>query len=124
MPSASWTAPRSLARTTSRQGFFGRPMAHPAIGRPSHSAPHLHMSTPLRALSVSALLLVAAGASVHRFALRPRSAAASDRVVELTPLADAPLDPARVLLLDTAFEAASAIPLMPHVKTRSQAQEG
>lgn len=38
--------------------------------------------------------------------------------------ADAPLAEHRLELLDLAFEAASALPLNPHVKNRSRAQEG
>lgn len=38
-------------------------------------------------------------------------------------LADAPLDASRAKLLDQAFDAASAMPLVPHVKNRSRAQE-
>ncbi len=40
------------------------------------------------------------------------------------PLTDAPLSGPRVRLLDLAFEAASALPLHPHVKNRSRAQDG
>lgn len=40
------------------------------------------------------------------------------------PLRDQPTEPFRRELLDFAFNAASAIPSMPHIKTRARAQEG
>jgi hypothetical protein len=48
-----------------------------------------------------------------------------DAVVEvkLAPLADARLDGARRELLNLAFQSASAMPLEPHIKNRSRAQE-
>ncbi len=38
-------------------------------------------------------------------------------------LEDAPIDPFRVILLETAFEAGSAMPIEPHIKNRSRVQE-
>ncbi len=88
----------------------------------------LHMSP--RDLSVSVLLLIAAGAILYSFVRGPasRSAAASSGVLSPAPLVDEPLvdeplGPARERLLEVAFEAASEIPAMPHIKTRSRAQE-
>lgn len=46
---------------------------------------------------------------------------ASDRVLE--SMTDKPLDKFRVQLLELAFDTATAIPVQPHIKTRSQKQE-
>jgi hypothetical protein len=49
--------------------------------------------------------------------------ASSGREVAESVVADAPLEPFREELLDLAFEVASSLPLEPHVKTRSRAQD-
>jgi hypothetical protein len=57
-------------------------------------------------------------------ALTGLASACSERRTEAgVELADAPLSPMRARLLDVAFEAASAMPLAPHVKNRSRAQD-
>lgn len=62
----------------------------------------------------SALLVAAGGCDAYAGADRPAAAAAP---------VDAPLAPFRGDLLELAFETASSIPVQPHIKSRSRAQE-
>ena len=63
---------------------------------------------------------------------RPLDAGPSEAAPSVTPsarpltaptIADAPIEAYRTALLDLAFDAASAIPMDPHIKDRSRAQE-
>lgn len=78
----------------------------------------------MRVISISALLLIGGGSVIYSIAGPDLEAGEHHaEAIDDAPLVDAPLEPYRRRLLDIAFESASAVPLMPHVKTRSQVQE-
>jgi len=74
----------------------------------------VQIRTGLRSIS----LLISVGLCVWAVGCRPKNAPEPVR-----PLDDAPLASFQEELLDLAFDAASAMPLDPHIKNRSRAQE-
>ncbi len=74
--------------------------------------------TVSRALSVGSILVPLCVPSASQSSVPSDEKSASEPV-----LADAAVAPFRIELLDTAFHAASAMPLIPHLKNRSKAQE-
>jgi hypothetical protein len=93
------------------------------------------MHAPLLALLLATVLPVhaldasgaqgagAASASQQPPAERAPGAAQAGAAAEGDPMPDLPADAFRLRLLELAFQAASAMPLMPHIKDRSQSQE-
>ena len=77
-----------------------------------------------RTLLLSVLSVAALGAAAALALSRSASqAAAKTSAPESVSLADQTLAPARIELLELAFETASKMPLAPHIKDRSRAQE-
>lgn len=76
------------------------------------------MIESLRTLACALALLAGMG-----FAASQATGAAAAGQLVAAKVADAALAPSRVELLEVAFRAASALPLDPHVKNRSRAQE-
>src|SRR5262245_52808935 len=83
----------------------------------SRRSPFLHLSC---VLSTWAALTLVPSACDAQAGQASRDAAGSSSVATLK---DAPLRESQVELLDVAFRASSAMPMMPHVKNRSRAQE-
>lgn len=82
---------------------------------------------PRSLLQSSPLVLFVAlfGFGLRAQGARPERAPATAPAAAVSgSLADAPLSAARIGLLEIAYAAASALPVDPHVKTRSLAQEG
>lgn len=84
-------------------------------------------SIPLLALASALVPFIGACSPSHAADSSPAPAQAGADVPsgapEDAPVTDAPLSEARGRLLELAFDSASAMPLKPHIKSRSRAQE-
>lgn len=88
------------------------------------ASPRSSVRSALFLVSVCATARLSGACSpAHAAGSSPAQAPAQAASVAAAPLADAPLSEARRRLLELAFEAASAMPLEPHIKNRSRAQD-
>ena len=80
------------------------------------------LGTVLAAVLSLSSITACSESPAHASAASPKAASGGD-LAQALPVADGPIEDYQAELLDVAFEAASAFPLMPHIKNRSRAQE-